>query len=256
MHSPLISAHIEKTAGTSLLAAFERRYGADHVVRYQSVTEEFVRLSDDKLRRTKQSIDLLKDALNHHPKLLATIGDIRTALMRSQTETDTLKPSSQKHCIPPEIEVIHGHFPADHFDNVYADPRVIMVFRNPLNRLVSQFLHWQRTKGRVAFELHIPFDPNLDFESYALLEANANLQARRLNGKPLDSLHAIGVAEKLGDFLQKLQFPADRQSHLNKSPRGASVQLRTRLKRSFIGKFAEVHAEDYTLYRHAWQQST
>lgn len=162
--------------------------------------------------------------------------------------------------IPSDVLVIHGHFPADKYDDVVENPLRSIVFRDPLERMRSQYDHWTRNRGEADFRLPIVYDPEMSFEDYALLPELQNYQTQAVAGKPLTEFDAIGVTENLEPFRHDLVKLFVEQGWCDENilntislPRINQTSARTRsnpsqLQPSFLQAFRNFHSEDYQLH--------
>jgi len=251
---PLLSVHIEKTAGTSLQEWFEQVFGARFVYLYHpdSMT---LRLAGSKLlpglSRTNSLVDASKRIFTGTP-ILPFATKIYSKYKQYQ------KPVTIDKVM--EHAVVHGHFLATQFDSFFPRAPKVVVLRNPLDRMYSQYAHWKRAEGMVDYRVKIPYRSDLQFEEFALLPQLTNFQTTALDGCSLRDFVAVGTTEHMDVFLNALWLfltsngfvvsgPVPRLKSLNTSVRKVSE---VPVNEQFRKKFQLVHSDDYSL----WNQVT
>lgn len=240
---PIISTHIEKTAGTSLQGFFLSAFSPEEVLIYSASTDTLVRGSFIAQIGLHPLIDRLRGMFGSTPHAL-----IRNYLRWSRSKHIRL------HDLPfTDYKVIHGHFKADRFDELLPSNCIrIVVLREPLDRMISHFNYWRRTKGAPTHRVHIPYSPSMNFESYALHPDNINYQAQALSGKSLQDFSLVGVTENMDAFISELhritslQPCSPKVGQLNASP-----QTRQLVSDAFAQVFRQRHNHDYELYQMA-----
>ncbi len=253
----VVSVHIEKTAGTSVQDLLESALGKDRVLVYNPIDDTLARAADLKARRTSAVHDLLRAQIANTP--LAFIIN-RAYLLLS---TNILKPKTiHVFEMPDDFSAVHGHFVADRFDLHISDPVSVVVIRDPLERMRSQYAHWRRTRGVTQWRVRIPFRPSLTFEEYALLPELRNYQSQALGKKNLGDFAVVGITDELDVFADKLIECIRREGLM---PVGCDRGFKAkRLNRTpdarepiqgygpaFISRFYDLHEKDYELYESA-----
>ncbi len=243
METPLISAHIEKTAGTTLQRLFEDTYGADRVYLFTQL-RRFHLANQVGIRRTSPIVDGLKEQLAGS-KVLSWIHQVNNAL----NKTRCLEGYAAEEILRDEVDVIHGHFKADVFDAIFDKPRVVMVTRDPLERAISQYQHWKRTLGGsdINWQVRTPFDPELGFEDYIDRPEQENLQTQVLGTRAPDEIDYLGAFENLDSLVKRLGLKQQGKvtPHLNKRP---PHEPQITVSESFKAYFKTRHKKDYALH--------
>jgi hypothetical protein len=104
--------------------------------------------------------------------------------------------------IPRGTVCVHGHFLADAFDDVVPQPDLVTWLRHPVDRVVSNFHHFQRHPDPANPCSRALFEQRLSLEDFAELEGVRNMAARYLAGKPLADFHFVGIMERYAESLR------------------------------------------------------
>lgn len=248
----LISTHIEKTAGTSLRPLFESAVEREHIALYDAGTDKLRRGTELFQTNVSPVLDRLKLTLMNTP-FYGPAKELAFLL-------DKMKRREGLATIPPDVLIIHGHFLADKYDYVVNNPLRSIVFRDPLDRMRSQYDHWSRNKGQAAWRVTVPYDPAISFEDYALSPELQNYQTQAVAGKPLTDFDVVGVTEDLDRFRDDLTRLFIEQGWCDESilrtdpvPRLNQTSERTKTDQSqlsptFLGEFRRFHSDDYQLH--------
>ena len=245
----LISAHIEKTGGTSLYRAYKEIYGPEKVFLYFPQSDTVAPAIADRLSGSTTIIDVLKSAVSKtflYPHLYPQVIKIRKLISDNHSAEQ----------LPPGFGVVHGHFQTNRFDHLVGEGAVrSIVLRNPLERMISHYERWKRTRGQDLSRLFVQYNKNMSFEQFSLLPRMQNYQAGFLAGKDLKEFYIVGVTERLDEFgtnLQKVLAFSKRINiaHLNQSPPLSFVSPQD-LPNKFIREFEDYHQIDYDLYNQA-----
>ena len=249
--APILSVHIEKTAGTSLEAWWMELFGPEKILIYNAYIDRLLLGTSFAGKRTNPFINSVREKLGGTP----LYSMIQKALAHSlkAREEDYLQPEALNKV--PNIEVIHGHFSANRFDAIFPNAQSTVVFREPLQRMISHYEHWQRAEGRMTHRIRVPYNKRLSFQQFALLPELKNYQTQALGGKKIDDFWVVGTTEKLGNFMQKViesgnfshSVPNKSSTHFNKSPRKLSGD-QLGLTFSFVKEFERQHEQDYQLF--------
>lgn len=247
-----LSVHIEKTAGTSLLALYEEMHGPKNVLNYYPDTDTVQRCSDVTLPRTGKLVQILKIMLAKTPllPLVTKFNVINSLHSENKFAVEQFSPDS--------YNVIHGHFTANRFDNLFDHPFITVVFRDPLQRMVSHYLHWKRNHGHMIFRMPIPYDAKMNFSDFALLPSLKNYQTSILAGKDLETFDLTGTTDKIDLFASNLihalkidsrgKFdPSTPLQRLNTCPINCNPE-KLGITPKFTDEFHSFHSEDYTNY--------
>jgi hypothetical protein len=109
---PLVIVHVPKTAGTSFRHALIHELGADAL------------------------------ALDYGPKAIET-----TPLVRRFVYEQPDLPRLRAEMIAAGQKILCGHVPAARYADVFGRRNLLVIVRDPIQRLVSEFLHFQRHHG-------------------------------------------------------------------------------------------------------------
>src|SRR5581483_287229 len=164
--------------------------------------------------------------------------------LRSFESKKSIDPSD----LPPEFSVICGHFMGGRFEEILPPEAAsyISVVRNPLDRRMAHFRHWQRTHGRANFRLGLPYKPDVDFQHFAFLPELQNYQATTLQIDP-ERYRCIGTLEHFPEFLEELGCTpnTNKTPHIGKTNRTSPIAL----PQGFVSQFEDFHRADYELYQ-------
>jgi len=250
----LINTHIEKTAGTSLRSFFQGAVGAEHVAVYDPVTDRLRRGLDVSQTNGSPLLGLLKSTIRDTPLFVAA-KELAFVVDRMRNREGLAE-------IPSDALIIHGHFLADRYDAVVDNPLRSIVFRDPLDRMRSQYDHWSREEGKYqsSWRVQVPYDANMPFEEYAFAPQLQNYQTQAVAGKPLANFDAVGVTENLNPFKRDLLSLFIEQGwcdesvlaeasipRINQAPKGGRTDTQ-HMDPAFLRKFRKFHSEDYQLH--------
>ncbi|MEM9403031.1 MAG: hypothetical protein AAGA44_11155 [Pseudomonadota bacterium] len=157
--------------------------------------------------------------------------------------------------VNPFLSVIGGHSVTSHSDleSLYPDIRYVVVFRDPVERYISQFKYWNRHLGK-----------GVSFEQFLDDEATWNVQTKKIAGsadsgaaiRELDSKFLLaGVVEQFDEFLLLLEkrlepFAFDpRYTVQNQTKSGVKDASSVRLD-EYRAEIAARNTADVELYKH------
>lgn len=196
-----LSIHIERTGGTTLIGALEEIYGAENVLLYKAGKDRFIRMSDvPMLSPAHPLLNKIKNTFEGTPVLHL----FYTIYIKFVQRSDNLLPWINLEEIPDDIAALHGHFELDQVENHFKNPYTTVIFREPLERMVSQYLHWRRTGGP-GWRVSVPFEQAISFEEYAFRDKFANYQTRALGGKNLADIDLVGVTRHADAFINTIK---------------------------------------------------
>ncbi len=260
VESRVLSVHIEKTAGTSIQDLLESVLGKNRVLIYDPIRDTLTRSADLKVQRTNRVHDALRLRIANTP-LAPLINKAYQVLIDGVLKPKVIQVTN----LPDNFAAIHGHFAANRFDQLITNPISAVVIRDPLERMESQYTHWQRTKGITEWRVRIPFDSALTFEDYALLPQLQNYQTQALGGKDLHAFAVVGVTNELDAFAQKLirclqnsgfvsrkEMGRHQVKWLNRTPQFR--QSSPTYEHDFLRRFQQFHEKDYLLYEQAQER--
>jgi hypothetical protein len=242
-----ISVHIEGTTNASFLAELGGIYGTEQVLVYQLSRKRFVRLSELPNNPAANLLRLGKDLLESTPLLNQIIpdGDYNRSDSGSGFTLEDL---------PPNTAVVHGHFKPDLFQDIYDNPFVSVVLKDPLERMITLYKDWKRKKSEVDWRVNLPFDPKLPFTEFALQEDFINYQSQSLGDRRLGDYDLVGVAECQAGFIAQLKNQDWTDYMIMESP---GYQLKKPpyknlgISSEFVDEFQEVNQMDYSIYQQA-----
>jgi len=245
-----LSIHVERTGGTSLLAEYEKFYGSDRVLLYSADRDQVIRASDIPISPANESLSKLK-ALLERTIIVRFIYRLYVSFVKN---SDDVLLWHSINDIPKNVDVIHGHYRPDRFTELIPVSFTSIVLREPLERMVSQYLHWQRAGGNMGFRIRIPYDSEMPFEEYAFQEEFTNFQTRALGSMDLNDFDLVGITPRLDRFIAWIikkpfleDFEVTKVNYLAHKPKYKELGITPYM----IEKFKEINAEDYQNYRKA-----
>lgn len=163
------------------------------------------------------------------------------------------------------FDVLHGHFVADQFDSYVSRPDAFrtVVFRHPLDRMVSHYSYWQRSGGNPTHRVPISFDAMMDFVDFCFMPKLQNYQAQAIGSLDLKDFGAVGTTEHLTSFVNQV-LTAFGKEKVAEQPvlKRAPLQQATKLgigdivaDPGFMRSFESFHSRDMELYAAACQIS-
>jgi len=234
-----VSSHIEKTGGISMKKFFVDLYGSEQVFWYHPYEDGFVRADQDPTMRRLNTGSFKVKAL-----LLASPAGRLLYPYACRLIHKMEKPAFQKEA-PEEFTVIHGHFSPSDVD--VSDARLVTVFREPLERVVSHYGYWRDSLNRGQ---PVPswFDSNMSFGDFALSSHMSNFQSSSVGRGGFDQFDHVGVTGKLGDYCR--YFDPEKTVvllWLNKSLSKKGQDLDS----GFVEEFRAKNETDYKYYEQA-----
>jgi len=231
----IVFHHLPKTGGTSLINALREKIDRKSVLHYTPENDTFLPrniVTDVKYRTPTRIRTLVQPLINH----LGTPEKIGREVDRQQLA-------------PEGIKLIEGHFFANQIGNLDLGREIvrIAIVRDPLERAVSQYDHFVRSRGVAAFisdEASHPEDINL--EDYILHGDYTNLQTRMLEGR---SDYHFGTTERLDLLVQSLGLAG-----VGIYNQGYNRTTTANLRADVVEAFIDANLEDYELYEHAREQ--
>jgi hypothetical protein len=104
--------------------------------------------------------------------------------------------------VPPGTRLIHGHFLADAFDDLFPDRRLLTWVRHPVERLVSNYHHFLRSPDMRDDCCRALHERKLNLRQFADLEWMQNETGRYLANKPVEDFEFIGITERFGESIR------------------------------------------------------
>ncbi|HXT52590.1 MAG TPA: hypothetical protein VN811_16225 [Thermoanaerobaculia bacterium] len=170
----LISVHVPKTAGSSFLSALEQVFGSRLLRVYVHVPPRY---------------RLIRKAIRAAHRF-------RLYLRRTQVVRD--------------YDAVHGHFPAHWFDFLPGAKRYCVFLRDPVDRVVSNYLYWQRLHKEIVAAGQVPpydktwrrmIEEELSVEEFAALPHLVSFYRMYMGRKDVAQFDFVGLQEEYGTSL-------------------------------------------------------
>jgi len=246
----ILSTHIEKTAGSSLVDYIGRHvFTPETTFIYKPLTHTFIRY-DDTLRGKRSTMRGLAKRLSIASGLFPYIRK------HVPLQKDATRHYSVDYVFSLPSAAKHGHFIADEFNEVQSSPHFTMiVLRDPLKRMKSWFRYLKGCAGPINQRLDVKIDPRMTFREFAFHKSLVNWQAQALGNTDLADFDLVGTSERMPEFLTELNRRFDLRfgqamqvPHLNRSLYYAGA---VRTDSAFENEFKRLHATDYELHARA-----
>jgi hypothetical protein len=202
---PLVFVHIPKTAGTSLRSTLSLEFNEGEVL------------------------------CDYGPNELETSTKVMDAIYKNKDVYSVINEGEK---------LIFGHFLAKKYIHLSCYENIITFVRNPVERVVSEFKHFQRHrnfKGSVI--------------EFAKLPRNRNMMHLYLRGVPWSALGFIGVSERFDDSLEllnkKYKMTVEPEI-LNGAPKKQHVELSIEDYEAIV----ELNELDISIYEKAFKAFT
>lgn len=237
MAERLLSVHIPKTGGISLLKFWMDLYGCENV--YQHHTRRgFIR--SDQLPgagRLNPKAEKIKKVLFTNPYGQKIYPTLRTILHALEKKPYNPNP-------PEDFAIIHGHFQPDEL--VLPNTKFVTVMREPLDRAMSNYVFWI-SMYKKGDKMPAWFSDKTSFREFVGNSEQINFQATYLNGRGLDSFAHVGVTEDLEGY-SRIFDPEGKVilQKLNKA-----VIATPFIEPDLVEEFKEANKIDYALYQNA-----
>lgn len=241
----ILSLHIEKTAGTTLQAFWEDVFGKENILIYNMEHHKLIRSSDFLIPRTSYKYEEIKYHFNKY-------SSVRFLYRKAIRVLNNL--SFRLHGISPDAQIIdhnvvHGHFDHQMFRKKFRDYYTVTILRDPLERMISQYLHWKNSFGVSYWRKNIAYNSKVTFEEYAMMPELQNYQSNALDSLDLKEFDLIGVTDYLDIFLREivneLQIsPIPSLKKLNKYRGRHTIKVSSQ----FESEFKRFHSLDYCIY--------
>lgn len=230
----LISVHIPKCAGTTLLHCLQQKY---------------------KVYLDYAHPELLKKHYRPNDPTYAHSAWMRYGRLNALFSLRRLKQQTKGY------DCIHGHFCATKY-LFYPNAKFITFVREPLERTISNYYFWKQVYESANPEqdqlVQVLFERDIACEEFCMLPPFRNYQSLFLKSFPLRRLDFIGVSEYSSFeipylFTHVLDHSADIDvAVLNATKRSDERSKTTRaMDPSFVQKFKAANRIDYRLYEKA-----
>jgi hypothetical protein len=220
----IISIHIPKTAGRSWQAQLASEFGP--------------RLLLDKEFEKVDSIETYKEIFQAYAPQLDT---------GEKAPKDGLR--EQRDELMRDYDIIHGHFVADKYTDIFPTTHFVAIFRDPYQQMVSAYHYIKREAG----ELFQKYNPTLP-QFIALL---SNMQSPFLGSISLEQLAMVGITEQYersvalfeAIFGKKISHDLKREN-TNPERQGDAYEISAEIKEA-VDHYC---ANDVALYRRAQER--
>ena len=140
---------------------------------------------------------LLKRAFG--PRLLLDYGDwagfkTQEAMARRAMRRDEKR--RQHDALARDFDIIHGHFEADKYADLFPQTQYVAFFREPYQQALSNYQYLQRHPELDHPAIRLFHDNKMSLEDYLRCEALSNPQTQLLGKVPLDDFAMIGMTEQ------------------------------------------------------------
>ena len=202
-NAPLLFVHVPKTAGTSFITAMENYFGPGS-------------LEYDYGANSPKTSPLVQGYAYRQPNL----GALHQSVLQGSTKA---------FC---------GHFPVEKYVQEFGPQNTMVFLREPIQRLVSEFLHSTRQHGYKK-----------DFSDYYRDEYYINRQSNFAGGIPIEDFGFVGITEHYLDSiaLANLHFDLDLQV-LQVGMHRPKVDSHYSLSSEVTQEIRTLHAKDFCLY--------
>lgn len=158
-------------------------------------------------------------------------------------------------------KVIHGHFPANKYDEYYPEARQIIWLRNPIIALFSRY-YFLKNVGQTHYvsKMHeyLQQDKNVDLIQFAEIPENQNLITNKyIKGTNLTDFYFIGIQEffetDIKEVKEMLKWPGFAVSYKNQN---TSLEYQQSLQellenKSIISQLTKLNQQDLEIYQEA-----
>jgi hypothetical protein len=97
--------------------------------------------------------------------------------------------------VPAGTQIIHGHFIADSFDDLFPDRRLVTWVRHPVESVVSNYYHFMRSPDMRDDCCRAVQEQRLNLMEFADLEWMRNEATRYLANRPVDDFAFVGISD-------------------------------------------------------------
>jgi hypothetical protein len=221
-------------------------YQTERVLVYQTAEKKFVRLSDLALNPASSLFKLGKELLENTPLFNPT----------SDNNHEAEKPERwfSKNNLPAETAAIHGFFSPGFVKDIFENPFVSLILRDPLDRMISLYNEWSQAKGMVDWRVSPNYDTDLKFTEFALFAELTNFQSKCLGKRRLGDFDLVGVAECQDGFIAQLKNK-DWTGFLDQNSKEINfeqpIYKNLEITPEFLEEFQNTNQLDYAIYQQA-----
>ena len=245
-HRIHINVQIEGVTDSSFLSELGNIYGPEHVLVYKVAQKRFVRLSDLNTFPGYSLLKIGKEILGSTPIFNNFTGD--------DSESADMEQTYSRSELPPDTAAVCGHFTPSLFKGMIDNPFVSIILRDPLERAITLYDQWRELEGETDWRFSLPFDPGLDFPTFATEEDMVNFQSKSLGSKRLGDFDLVGVAECLPGYIAQLKnkkwtgyLDQVNEGYRLHKPRYKKLGIDS----DFLEKFKELNEIDYAIHQQA-----
>jgi hypothetical protein len=236
-----VSVAIEGTTNSSFIAELGQLHGPENVFVYKLSRKKFIRLSE--LPYSPAQSILIKSK-----KILGS-----TALFNNgdQQESEVEQWYSRKD-LPEETAAVYGSFTPEMFKGIFENPFISIILKDPLERMITLYECWTRSKGDVDWRTPLPFDNTLRFVDFSLKEEFINFQSKCLGSRRLGDFDVVGISECQDGFIAQLKNK-DWTGYLDQNPQTIQFDKpkyrKLEITPEFFEQFQSAHQLDYSIYQ-------
>ena len=184
----IVSLHVPKTAGTSFGKALEEAYSGRIKLDYgyPKINQKYKRTLEK--GKSFDSFHKIQRKWHNYSKLKSIVK------------------YSFFHSLSNEVEVIHGHFPANKYYAYFKFKKAIYItwVRDPFSRMVSNYYFWKNIKDETQ-DLWVKkiFQENWSLEKFCFNKTMKNYQSLFLENFSVKNFAFIGIVEH---YQEELDF--------------------------------------------------
>jgi hypothetical protein len=156
--------------------------------------------------------------------------------------------------LPPGTRVVHGHLVAAKYWRVYPEARFVVWFRDPVERLASNYHYWQREPDPLNATCRKLLEGRLSLSAFAALPEMRDVHVRFLGGVPVERFAFVGVTEAFEAGLAlfgRLFCPEHRVEAARRNANPARVGERYAMEPAERARIEALNRADLDLYARA-----
>lgn len=258
---PLVYCRVPKTASTAIHSLIENTGVIDpsQALRYEARFGVFYDGFSAAISRKNSTIDALKSLLWAVP-----VGRF-ILRMKPKVNREPLIP------VPPDevenrlnfrdVGYVAGHFTMDQIQEYlkYADFILAIMFRDPLQQMISMYDNWRRYRGIAGWGIEIPYDSKVTFEEF--IRRLPDYQSRFVGNYSFRERDIIGTTKRVNQFAGRMlaYLSGDEYEEIEVPPRNETKRkltlnklgIRQADEPEFIRWFQQLNSCDYQLWGEA-----
>jgi hypothetical protein len=160
------------------------------------------------------------------------------------------------------IKCIHGHFLPFKYQKLLDSRSTFFItwLREPTERLISHYYHWQRVYHEKSAPLYKKVvEESWSLEKFCLSEEMKNLYGKYLWRFPIDKFEFIGITEYFEDdvsyfinkYLEDFEMEDIPKRNMNPNSNGLYSE---KISKELLSKIRSFHSEDYEMYEFAMEK--